>query len=75
MKKKKLHIDLMKVVKLYRDVKLRGALISKKQLVLLKEEKVINKYENIFNLSSNSNNVGAIILTNIKLIFLFHIFN
>ena len=39
---------------MFRDLKLRGAIINNKNLILLETEKIINKYNNIYNLSSDS---------------------
>ncbi len=38
---------------MYRDLKLRGAIINDKNLILLENECVINKYNEVKNLSSD----------------------
>ena len=38
---------------MYRDLKLRGAIINDKNLILLENEIIINKYTGVKNLSSD----------------------
>lgn len=52
--------------KLYRDLKLRGAIIKEKQLIMLPEEDVINKVEGVWNLSSDQGNLGTFFVTNVR---------
>jgi hypothetical protein len=37
---------------MYRDLKLRGAIINEKNVILLENEIIINKYNDVKNLSS-----------------------
>lgn len=55
--------------KLYRDLKLRGAIIQNKTLNLLQLEKIINQYHSIYNLSSEQGNGGYFIFTNIRIVW------
>lgn len=56
--------------KLYRDLKLRGSIFAdKNNLDLLQLEKIINRHNNIYNLSSDQGNSGSFIFTNIRLIW------
>lgn len=55
--------------KLYRDLKLRGAIIKDKQLILLPEEDVYNKIEGVWNLSSDQGNLGTFFITNVRMVW------
>ncbi|XP_041478439.1 Bardet-Biedl syndrome 5 protein homolog [Lytechinus variegatus] len=57
--------------KLYRDVKLRGAIISNKSLRMLPLEQVYDKVGGVWNLSSNSDqgNLGTFYITNVRLVW------
>jgi len=55
--------------KLYRDLKLRGAIIESKQLILLPGEIISNQYSGIWNLSSEQGNLGVLIITNIRVVW------
>ena len=55
--------------KLYRDLKLRGAIIKDKQLIMLPDEDVINKVDGVWNLSSDQGNLGTFFVTNIRLVW------
>jgi len=55
--------------KLYRDLKLRGAIIQEKNLILLPLEKIINKYNGVWNLSADQGNVGTFIVTNVRVVW------
>jgi Bardet-Biedl syndrome 5 protein len=52
--------------KLYRDLKLRGAIIKDKSLILLPNEQVYNKIGGIWNLSSDQGNLGTFFVTNVQ---------
>jgi len=52
--------------KLYRDLKLRGAIIKDKQLIMLPDEDVINKVDGVWNLSSDQGNLGTFFVTNVR---------
>ena len=45
--------------KMYRDLKLRGAIIADKELKLLPKEEVYNKVNGVWNLSSEQGNLGT----------------
>ena len=55
--------------KLYRDLKLRGAVIKDKELIILPEEKVFNKIAGVWNLSADQGNLGAFFLTNVRIVW------
>lgn len=55
--------------KLYRDLKLRGAIIKDKQLMLLPHEQVYNKVVGVWNLSSDQGNLGTFFITNVRLVW------
>lgn len=55
--------------KLYRDLKLRGAIIKEKQLIMLPDEDIINKVDGVWNLSSDQGNLGTFFVTNIRLVW------
>jgi Bardet-Biedl syndrome 5 protein len=55
--------------RLYRDLKLRGALLHNKQLVLLPLENVYEKVNGVWNLSSDQGNLGTFFITNIRVVW------
>jgi Bardet-Biedl syndrome 5 protein len=55
--------------KLYRNLKLRGAIVSDKELMLLPKEQVFNKYSGVFNLSTEQGNLGTFIITNVRVVW------
>lgn len=55
--------------KLYRDLRLRSAIIQDKNLILLPQEKIINRYTNVWNLSADQGNVGVFFVTNVRLVW------
>lgn len=55
--------------KLYRDLKLRGAIIRDKELVLLPHEQVYEKVNGIWNLSSDQGNLGTFVITNVRTVW------
>eukprot|EP00347_Sterkiella_histriomuscorum_P021470 403333868 len=55
--------------KLYRDLKLRGAIIQDKQVILLPKEQIISKYNGVWNLSAEQGNLGQFILTNVRVVW------
>ena len=55
--------------KLYRDLKLRGAIIKDKQLTLLPQEQVYSKVNGVWNLSSDQGNLGTFFITNIRMVW------
>ncbi|XP_071449308.1 BBSome complex member BBS5 [Hetaerina americana] len=55
--------------KLYRELKLRGALLNGRQLKVLPLEKVISYVNGVWNLSNNQGTLGAFIITNVRLVW------
>jgi len=55
--------------KLYRDLKLRGAIIRDKELLLLPREEVITKTAGVWNLSSDQGNLGTLYISNVRLVW------
>jgi Bardet-Biedl syndrome 5 protein len=56
--------------KLYRDLKLRGAIIKDKALIMLPDEDVYNKVDGVWNLSSDQGNLGTFFVTNVCICFI-----
>lgn len=54
---------------LYRELKLRSAILSSGQLKLLPKEQVYNSFNGVWNLSSDQGNLGTFIVTNVRLIW------
>lgn len=54
---------------LYRELKLRSAIMSSGQLKLLAKEQVYSTFAGIWNLSSDQGNLGTFIVTNVRLIW------
>ncbi|XP_059962918.1 Bardet-Biedl syndrome 5 protein isoform X2 [Mesoplodon densirostris] len=55
--------------KMYRDFKLRSALIQNKQLRLLPREHVYDKINGVWNLSSDQGNLGTFFITNVRIVW------
>ena len=55
--------------KLYRDLKLRGAIVKDGVLNLLPNEQVYNKIVGVSNLSSDQGNLGTFYLTNVRMVW------
>ncbi|XP_054270756.1 Bardet-Biedl syndrome 5 protein homolog [Macrosteles quadrilineatus] len=55
--------------RIYRDMKLRGAVVRDKQLRILPLESIYTTVDGIWNLSSDQGNVGSFIITNIRLVW------
>jgi Bardet-Biedl syndrome 5 protein len=55
--------------KLYRDLKLRGAIIRDKALILLPDEEIYNRLEGVWNLSSDQGNLGVLFITNVRIVW------
>lgn len=55
--------------KLYRDLKLRGAIIKDKQLILLPHEQIYSKVPGVWNLSSDQGNLGTFFITNVRVVW------
>ncbi|KAL0818743.1 hypothetical protein ABMA28_008071 [Loxostege sticticalis] len=55
--------------RMYRDLKLRGAIIHGKQLRMLPQEKICLHEHSIWNLSSDSGNLGTLVVTNVRVVW------
>ncbi|KAM9035135.1 Bardet-Biedl syndrome 5 protein isoform X1 [Sarcophilus harrisii] len=55
--------------KMYRELKLRSALIQNKQLRLLPQEQVYDKINGVWNLSSDQGNLGTFFITNVRIVW------
>ncbi|CAH1789030.1 unnamed protein product, partial [Owenia fusiformis] len=55
--------------KMYRELKLRGALIQNKTIRLLPQEQVYDKINGVWNLSSDQGNLGTFFITNVRLVW------
>ena len=55
--------------KLYRDLKLRGAIIRDKTLNLLPHEQVFKHVQGVWNLSSDQGNLGTFYITNVRMVW------
>ena len=55
--------------RLFRDLKLRGAIIKDKSLILLPNEQLYNKVAGVWNLSSDQGNLGTFFITNVRLVW------
>ncbi|TMW53337.1 hypothetical protein DOY81_001541 [Sarcophaga bullata] len=54
---------------LYRDLKLRGAILQSGQLIILPQEQVFNKVNGVWNLSSDQGNLGSFVVSNIRVVW------
>lgn len=54
---------------LYRELKLRSAIVNSGQLNVLAQEQVFNSVNGVWNLSSDQGNLGIFILTNVRLVW------
>ncbi len=55
--------------KLYRDLKLRGAIIKDKSLILLPEEEIYSRVDGVWNLSSDQGNLGTFFISSVRLVW------
>ncbi|XP_074658577.1 BBSome complex member BBS5-like isoform X3 [Tubulanus polymorphus] len=55
--------------KMYRELKLRGALINNKQLRLLPQEQIYDQIFGAWNLSSDQGNLGTFFVTNVRVVW------
>ncbi|KAL4656630.1 hypothetical protein GN956_G4483 [Arapaima gigas] len=55
--------------KMYRDLKLRGAVIHNKQMQLLPQEQLCDKINGVWNLSSDQGNLGTFFITNVRIVW------
>ncbi|XP_034113647.1 Bardet-Biedl syndrome 5 protein homolog isoform X1 [Drosophila nasuta] len=54
---------------LYRDLKLRGAIVQAGQLIILPDEQVYSQVQGVWNLSSDQGNLGCFVVTNVRLVW------
>ena len=66
---KKYPLSAYETTKLYRELKLRAAIIRDKQLILLPNEQVYSKVDGVWNLSSDQGNLGTFFITNVRLVW------
>jgi Bardet-Biedl syndrome 5 protein len=52
--------------RIYRDLKLRSAIVNDQELVLLPGERVFTKLDGVWNLSSDQGNLGNFYITNVR---------
>lgn len=55
--------------KIYREVKLRGALLENKQLKLLPQEQTYNTINGVWNLCNDQGTLGTMIITNVRCVW------
>ena len=55
--------------RLFRDLKLRGAIIKQKTLRLLPGEQVLSKFDGVWNLSSDQGNLGTFFVSNVRVVW------
>ena len=55
--------------RLFRDLKLRGAIIKNKGLIMLPNEQLYNKVNGVWNLSSDQGNLGTFFISNVRLVW------
>ena len=55
--------------RLYRDLKLRGAIIKNKSLIMLPNEQLYNKVGGVWNLSSDQGNLGTFFISNVRVVW------
>lgn len=55
--------------KLYRDIKTSGAIVYDKNLILLKEENIINSYSNVISVGQDPSNKGSLFYTNVRFVW------
>jgi len=61
--------------KLYRELKLRGAIIRDQDLKTLPDEQVYERVSGVWNLSSDQGNLGTFFVTNIRLVWFANLAN
>jgi Bardet-Biedl syndrome 5 protein len=55
--------------RLYRDMKLRGAIVKEKQLIVLPGENVFSSTPGVWNLSSEQGNLGTLVVTSFRVVW------
>ena len=54
---------------MYRDLKLRAAIINDKQLSVLPAESIFKTYRGVWNLSAEQGNLGLFVVTNVRIVW------
>ena len=54
---------------MYRELKLRGAILENKNLKLLPMEEIVSTVNGVWNLSSDQGNLGTMIITNVRVVW------
>lgn len=57
------------MTRLYRDLKLRAANISEKNIRMMPGEQVFTRYHGVMNLSAEQGNLGQFVITNVRIIW------
>ncbi len=55
--------------RLYRNLKLRGALVKNKQLIALPDENIYRMVKGVWNLSADQGNLGVFYITNVRIVW------
>ena len=55
--------------RVFRDLKLRCAIIADDELILLPQEQIINKISGVWNLSSDTGTLGTLYITNVRVVW------
>jgi Bardet-Biedl syndrome 5 protein len=55
--------------RVYRDLKLRCAIISEDELILLPQEQIFTKVAGVWNLSSDTGTLGTLYITNVRVVW------
>eukprot|EP00826_Nyctotherus_ovalis_P031443 TRINITY_DN2512_c0_g1_i8.p1 TRINITY_DN2512_c0_g1~~TRINITY_DN2512_c0_g1_i8.p1 ORF type:complete len:342 (+),score=88.31 TRINITY_DN2512_c0_g1_i8:139-1164(+) len=55
--------------KVYREIRVRSAIIQEKLLTLLPEEHVYNKYSNVYSISTDQQTSGILVVTNVRIVW------
>lgn len=55
--------------RIYRDLKLRSAIIADDELILIAQEQIFNKISGVWNLSSDTGTLGTLYITNVRVVW------
>mgnify|MGYP000957064541 CR=1 FL=1 len=55
--------------RIYRELKLRGAIVNNKQLKMLEKETLYFTINGVWNLSSDQGNLGTLVTTNVRMVW------
>lgn len=55
--------------RLYRELKMRGAIVQNKQLRILPLEQIYTTQHGVWNLSSDQGNLGTFVITNVRMVW------